>query len=143
MQSYILMLQTDADDRELTEAILDEISLKITVRFLDNIDELDALTTTEGLPALMLISDGSKDHTAMELLKKLRPDVQYKHIPLVILGENTLPNYIKDCYAAGASSFIIKPSTIELTKKKIGAFFTYWFKVAELPDVSPVTTIQL
>lgn len=140
MQSYVLMLQTDADDRDLTETILNEISLSIPIRFLDNINELDAFNLTEGLPALILISDSSKDYTAIELLKKIKLNVHYKHIPLVILGENTLPDYIKDCYAAGASSFIIKPSTIELTKKKIEAFFTYWFKVAELPNVSPVET---
>ena len=142
MHSYVLMLQTDADDRDLTEAILGEISLTIPVQFLDNIDELDTLTTTEGPPALILISDSSKDYTAIELLKKLKTHVHYRHIPLVILGENTLPDYIKDCYAAGASSFIIKPSSIDLTKKKIEAFFTYWFKVAELPNVSPVAPTQ-
>jgi CheY-like chemotaxis protein len=132
MQSYVLMLQTDVDDRDITEAMLSGIDLVIPVKFLDNMDKLASFVTEQGQPALILISENER-HAGIEIIKRLKNNSFYKHIPLVILAEKSLSEYIKECYAAGAASFIIKPSTVELTKKKIENFFTYWFQVAELP----------
>ena len=141
MQSYVLMLQTDVDDRDITEAMLSGIDLVIPVKFLDNMDELASFVTEQGQPALILISENEK-HTGIEIIRRLKNNSFYKHIPLVILAERSLSEYVKECYAAGASTVIIKPSTLELTKKKIENFFDYWFKVAELPLESTVESIN-
>ena len=139
MQSYVLMLQTDADDRDIIDAMFDEIDLAIPVKFLDGIDELSSFVNAEGSPGLILISENAK-HTGLEIVRRLKKNPSYKHIPLVILAERSLDVYVKECYAAGVNTFIVKPSTIELTKKKIEVFFTYWFNVAELPMGSVVET---
>ncbi len=128
--SYVLMLQTDADDREITESALAEMEFSVPVKFLNNIEELD-LFTAEERPAVILLSDSARG-MAVQLVKELKADPEYGHIPVVVLGERSMDSYVKDCYRAGANTFITKPSTHEQTKKKIEAFFTYWFEVAEL-----------
>ena len=125
------MLQTDAEDRELTESILQEISLSIPVKFLAEADEIDNYTAAVGFPSLLLVSDSSRG-MAVNLVKKLKSKAAYSHIPVIILAERSLDSYAKDCYRAGANSFIIKPSSLAETRKKIDLFFKYWFEVAEL-----------
>ena len=125
------MLQTDLEDRELTESILQDISLSVPVKFLAEADEIDNYTAAVGFPALLLVSDSSRG-MAVALVKKLKSKVAYSHIPVVILAERSLNSYAKDCYRAGANSFIIKPSSLADTKKKIELFFKYLFEVAEL-----------
>jgi CheY-like chemotaxis protein len=137
MQSYILMLQTDADDRDITETVLAGIELSMPVKFLESFDDLKSFLLLHGIPALVLINENAR-YISIEIVKHLKTDHAFKHIPLIILTENTLPKYLNDCYRAGAGTVITKPSTIELTKKKIEIFFAYWLKVAELPTDAEV-----
>jgi len=140
MKSYVLMLQTDADDRNITELILSDIHLTIPVKFVADIDDFESFITVEGRPALIIISESNKKFKAVEIVKQLKSNPAYSHIPMVILAEQSPDEYIKESYAAGASTFITKPSTVELTKKKIEGFFTYWLNIAELPAEIPVET---
>ncbi|HEV8284342.1 MAG TPA: hypothetical protein VGQ09_08525 [Chitinophagaceae bacterium] len=139
MQSYVLMLQTDADDKEITESVLANIELTMPVKFLENIDELNTFILHHGKPVLILINENTK-RIGIEIVKHLKKDSSLKDIPLVILKENTIPEYVNNCYREGANTVITKPSTIELTNKKIQLFFAYWFKVAELPVNTEVQT---
>jgi hypothetical protein len=50
----------------------------------------------------------------------------------VILGSLSHPGMTKEFYAAGASSFIQKPSTDRETQTKIASFVQYWFDTVEL-----------
>ena len=125
------MLQTDPEDRELTESIVNEFSFSVPLKFLAEAEEIDNYTAAVGFPSLLLVSDSSRG-MAVNLVKKMKSKAAYSHIPVIILAERSLNSYAKDCYRAGANSFVIKPSTLEETRKKIELFFKYWFEVAEL-----------
>lgn len=132
MQPYVLMLQTDTDDKEITELVLANIELPMRVEFLDNEDKLGDFFLSIGKPALILINENTR-RIGVEVVKRFKNDSALRHIPLVVLKEHTIPEYIDECYEAGASTVITKPSSIGLTFKKIETFFAYWFQVAELP----------
>ena len=132
MQPYVLMLQTDPDDRYITESTLDEISNNIPVQFISSLQEVDKTIAEFGQPVVILVNDQGSAQQGPTLVKKLKNNPLYSHIPVVILGEVTTSEYIQECYRAGANTFIIKPSTIVETRKKIATFFSYWFDVAEV-----------
>ncbi|MGZ8524687.1 MAG: hypothetical protein ACXWV1_09680, partial [Chitinophagaceae bacterium] len=69
---------------------------------------------------------------AIDMVRYLKGDASLSHIPVIVLGEITTPDYIKQYYRAGANSYITKPSTVDATKKKIQLFLEYWFNVAEI-----------
>ena|SRR5687767_5463382 len=131
MESYVLMLQTDADDRELTESVLAEFNKNIQLKYLGDPDEVGPFIASNGLPSLFLVSDSTRGLAAV-LVSKLRATASCSHIPVIILAEKSIESYIKECYRAGANTVITKPSTIKLTRKKIEIFFTYWDEVADL-----------
>lgn len=132
MQKYIAMLRTDEDDRFITEWALNETGVDVPVKFVADIKELNELVTNDGEPVILLLNDKGAAHKGHEQLKLFKSNPAYGHIPLVILGEMCTRDYVKECYRAGANSFIIKPSTVEGTRKKVRDFFNYWFEVAEL-----------
>ena len=132
MNSYVLMLQTDEDDTYITKSVLSEIESSVPVEFINSIDELDNMIARSGYPSVILLNDMGAVHRGHEVLKKIKQSAAFSHIPVVMLGEVTTEDYIKDCYRAGANTYIVKPSTVAGTRKKIETFFRYWVDVAEV-----------
>ena len=132
MRPYVLMLQTDPDDQLITEETFAELSVTIRVEFLPDFDLWETFIGTHGKPLLVLVNE-SASYSATTIMKKIKTNSSYSYIPCIILSERTLPDDIIKYYQAGASTVIIKPSSVELTQEKIKTFFSYWLKVAELP----------
>ncbi|MBC7947283.1 MAG: hypothetical protein H7Y42_05340 [Chitinophagaceae bacterium] len=129
MKPYAIMLQTDQDDKLLTESVIAEIQGAPPLIFIASFGELADVVEKFGQPTVILIND-TFSHTASEQLRLLKSNSEYGHIPVVVLGEMVTDEYIKRYYRAGASTYIIKPSSLGGTKKKIEGFFRYWFEVA-------------
>ena len=132
MQAYVLMVQADEDDRSLTESILQEMQHKVPMHFIARISEMETLVVASGLPSVILINNKDHRHKAIDIVKHLKGDASLAHIPVIVLGEITTSDYIKQYYRAGANTYITKPSTVAATKKKIQLFLEYWFDVAEV-----------
>ena len=132
MQAYVLMLQADEDDKFLTESILAEMQEAIPMHFIPHISGMEDQIAASGLPAVILINNQDHRHKAIDVIKYLKADNRLDHIPIIVLGEITTPDYIKQYYRAGANTYITKPSTIAATRKKIQVFLSYWFDVAEV-----------
>jgi CheY-like chemotaxis protein len=136
-KGYILMLESDQHDRELSSNYFKERN--IPIQFLQSSNEVlsfldDRFNDFLPLPRLVLVSMKSIPENGLFVLQQIKTNDNYKHIPVVVLGENTQPDLIKMCYANGASTFINKPFTNTLTDIKIRAFIHYWFEVAEFAD---------
>ncbi len=131
-ENFILMLEDDPDDRLITEATLGDLGYHVPVHFVNSSTQLFSFLHTSGKPHLILIDYNSVPVNAVEILKQLKRDARYKKIPVVVLSDSALSDYVSECYENGASSFIKKPTTLESTKDKIGSFFQYWFRTVEV-----------
>lgn len=141
---YILMLEPDAQDKELSGDYFK--TRKIDCEFLSYSNEVMTflnrkLIENKTLPKIIVVSLHSAPDTGFFVLQEVKHNDYFNHIPVVILGENTHPDMVKRCYAAGANSFINKPFSGEDTSRKINLFLDYWFGVAELAHqkITPVT----
>ncbi len=130
-QPFVLMLEEDPDDRQITESALKDIGLYVQVKYVKYSNELFEELKAEKKPSLILLDYNSTPASAIDVLKELRASFDYKHIPTVVLGEGLSEKLIKECYQFGANSYITKPSSTRLTKDKIETFFKYWLNVAE------------
>ena len=132
MPTYVLMLHADEDDKYLTQTLLEEMQETIPMQFISSVQELGQCIKEHGLPSVILINNQDHRHKAIEIVKNFKSDQQLNHIPVVVLGEITTPDYMQQYYRAGANSYITKPSTIAAMRKKISLFLDYWFEVAEV-----------
>jgi CheY-like chemotaxis protein len=133
----ILMLEQDDDDRFITSSVFEENQYKAHLEFVNNSDMvfeyLDACRQNRrSYPSLILINLYATPKDGRTVLKQLKEDPHYKHIPVVILSGSNDPVMARECYMLGASSFIQKPSLLSETNEKINSFFKYWFKTVEL-----------
>jgi len=132
MSQYVLMIQIDADDKDITESAMADIRHPVPIKYITGINELDRVVTEAGLPSIIMINDRGVMNPATNIISHLKTHSLYSYIPVIILGEVSATDHIRQYYRAGASSFIIKPSSIADTHKKIKTFFEYWFEVAEV-----------
>lgn len=135
MSRTILMLEHDEDDRYITQATFDEHSLDVTINFVSTSSELFAYlqrcnTKQTSLPSLILLNYHASPLNATEILKTIKSDNNYRHIPVVVLSGTVNPDIIKACYFHGASSFIRKPSS--RVEQTILNFARYWFETVQL-----------
>lgn len=136
-QPRIVMLEYDPDDRYLTEEFFAKIGRKVSIDFVTNTDDFqlyfdDCVKHLRPYPSLILMNQHAAPQSAITILKELKSNPAYGHIPVVILGSLSHPGTTKEFYAAGASSFIQKPSTDRDTHDKISTFIRYWFDTVEL-----------
>lgn len=126
------MLEDDNDDRYLTEEVLTEAGIKVPIQYFSNSNEMFQALANGEKPALLLVDYNSTPDNGIAVLKKAKGNNAICDIPVVILSDNNFDSYRKECYAAGAASYIQKPDKMERTHEKIKTFFKYWLEVAEL-----------
>jgi CheY-like chemotaxis protein len=129
---YILMLEDDPDDRFIAETTLQELGYTTQITFVKSSDELFSHLESHRKPFLILLDFNSSPMSAVEILKDLKSNDHYKHIPVVVLSESPSQSDITECYANGASSYVIKPVSLADTRNKINTFFEYWLSVVEV-----------
>ncbi|GAA4332927.1 response regulator [Flaviaesturariibacter amylovorans] len=130
--SYILMLEDDEDDRQLTKATLDELGISMRVHFVRSRDELlEQLQAAE--PVVVLLDYNVKPDTGLDVLQAIKVRPEGRAVPVVVLGDTDDPDFVRLCYNKGAASYVVKPNSYEGTRRAISAFFTYWLRVAETP----------
>jgi response regulator RpfG family c-di-GMP phosphodiesterase len=137
MSRTILMLEQDEDDRYITEAVFKENQYNLEVHFVNTSQEmLSYLGACEKnnikYPSLILMNYHAIPSNAIAVLNELKSNPKYRYIPVVVLCGSTHDNIVKECYAAGASSFIQKPSLQHDIQRKISNFVHYWFETVEL-----------
>ena len=132
MNKLVVMLEDDSDDRYLTSETLAELNIDVPVKFFSSSNELLEFLKNNTKPSLILLDYNSTPENAKQVLQRIKSDNNLKEIPVVVLSDNDLPAYKKECYALGASSFIKKPDNVKETQEKIATFFKYWFEVAEV-----------
>jgi CheY-like chemotaxis protein len=130
--NYILMLGSDQDDQHLTLSILEELGIRVPVRFVPNGAKLIAAIEAQE-PMLVLVDFNLQPENGLDILDSIRERAGWRHLPVVVLGESPDPGFVKLCYSKGANSYVLKPNSLEGTRRVINGFFAYWLQVAETP----------
>lgn len=133
MKRTILMLEHDDDDRYITQAVLDDIKADVPISFVLNSTEFLQKLEAANKPDLVLITYRASPLNAVEVLKQIKNSSSLRGIPAVVLSGVSNSAIARECYEAGASSVIIKPSSDRDTTEKITTFLKYWFNTVELP----------
>jgi len=131
------MLEQDEDGRYITSTFFEKHAPNISLDFVNAGTELLARLeqcrlTRSRYPSLILLNYHHGPVTAIDTLRQLKSRAEFSHIPAVVLSGSTHEQAVRECYAAGASSFIQKPFGNDETHSKILTFIRYWFETAEL-----------
>lgn len=81
-------------------------------------DALKLLQDTEKIE-LIFLDWNMPGMNGLEFLKKIKKDDQFKHIPVVMVTTENMPESVIEAVRAGVSHYITKPFSIEELMKKI------------------------
>ena len=137
MKKTILMQEGDDDDRFITQSMFVEKQADVALVFAINSKELlkyldDAKAGLSEMPAMVLLSYLAAPMNAVDILRTVKSDPAYKHIPIVVLSDALPEDSIRRCYSEGAVSVIMKAISSQGVEQKISTFIRYWFQTVEL-----------
>jgi len=132
---YILLIEDNADDEELTLRALrkSKISNRVHVArdgaeaagFLFT-DEHTHSMRREGRPEFILLDLQLPGLSGIELLKQIRKEPTTSRLPVIVLSTSDEPSDIHESYRLGANSYVLKPVDFKAFVEVIGDLGVYW-----------------
>jgi two-component system, response regulator len=131
----ILLVEDDEGDAELALRALAKAGTGAGVRHVaDGEQALDFLFGRgrfEGKPGagsvrLVLLDLKLPKLGGREVLTALRAHPSTRTLPVVVLTSSMLPADVRDCYRAGANSFVVKPVEFSRHERTLRQLAEYW-----------------
>jgi PAS domain S-box-containing protein len=108
----ILYIEDNLDNFYLMEEII--ARLNVNIKLVQAIDGKSGLLAIDSQHFdLILLDMNLPDTTGEELLKKLKMDVSYSKIPIMVLSANAIKEQIENAFLLGCSEYITKPIKIK------------------------------
>jgi CheY-like chemotaxis protein len=139
----ILMADDDEDDRLMTKEALIEAKQLNEFRTVEDGEELMEYLKRIGrysnpksapTPGLILLDLNMPKKDGREVLKEIKANPVFRHIPVVVLTTSKAEDDILRTYELGVNSFVVKPATFEQLVDVMKMLTKYWFGVVELPQ---------
>ncbi|MEA1943599.1 MAG: response regulator [Pseudomonadota bacterium] len=138
----ILMVDDDPDDRLLFKEACEEVRLRNPLEFLENGEQLvdylkrrGAYADLEGepYPGIILLDLNMPLKDGREALEEIKNDAELRHIPIIILTTSKDEDDILSSYGLGASSYIVKPISLDRLMRVVNSIGEYWVQIVEVP----------
>ena len=139
----ILMVDDDPDDRLLFKEACEEVRLRNPLEFLENGEQLvdylrrkGAYTHLEGAPypGIILLDLNMPLKDGREALEEIKNDADLRHIPIIVLTTSKDEDDILSSYGLGASSYIVKPISLDRVMRVVNSIGEYWVQIVEVPQ---------
>lgn len=139
----VLLVEDNASDAEMTIRALKKYKLgHRLLRVKDGAEALDFLFA-EGAyagrqigvtPKVVLLDLKMQKVNGKEVLLRIKSDERTNKIPVVILTSSKEDPDIKECYALGANSYVVKPVDFDDFDKAISDLGLFWLGINEPPQ---------
>ena len=143
-EKIILLVEDNPDDVTLTERALKKSHIlnKLIVAK-DGVEALDYLFGTgswagrdmNNMPEIVLLDLKLPKIDGLEVLKRIRANVQTKLLPVVILTSSKEEKDLIDGYSMGANSYIRKPVNFNQFADAVRQLGLYWLILNERPPM--------
>ena len=139
----ILMVDDDPDDRLLFKEACEEVRLRNPLDFLENGEQLVDYLKRRGpyadlegspFPGIILLDLNMPLKDGREALEEIKADAEWRHIPVIVLTTSKDEDDILSSYGLGASSYIVKPISLDRLMRVVNSIGEYWVQIVEVPQ---------
>ena len=128
-KQQILIVDDDADDREIIKDAFVSGSVEMEYIFLENGDSLlQHLETHAGDASLILLDLNMPGKDGRESLKEIKTSKKLHHIPVVVFTTSSSQRDRLMAYDLGANCFITKPDTFNKLVEITGCIAKLWIQ---------------
>lgn len=138
----ILLIEDSPSDARLTIMALKEGKiLNKIVHLKDGEEALNYIFSKEQYanrtmvnPILILLDLKMPKVDGIEVLRKIKADERTKSIPVVVFSSSQEGPDVKECYALGVNSYIVKPMEFDEFSKVVTDLGLYWSLRNHVPE---------
>lgn len=130
-KNVVFIVDDDPDDRQLILDAFLETNPTIDCVFIENGDQLMKTLDTmepENFPSLILLDLNMPGMMGLHVLKEIRTNKQYAHIPTIILTTSSFAQDETSSYKLGASCFLQKPQSFKELEEITASISRLWLK---------------
>lgn len=135
----ILLADDSAADARLFEIALREVAPRVSLYWVASGDEvLEALQRKERFREItgfdiVILDLNMPGNGGLEILQRIRADAELRIRPVLVMSSSRDQRDVRRSYELGASSYFVKPMTLEGIQDVCGIIARYWLELAELP----------
>lgn len=134
----IMLVEDNPGDIFLTKRAFRKSKIKNNITVIEDgenaINYLENIIENGGiLPDIILLDINMPKLDGFEVLTIIKNNINFKHIPVVMLTTSGSELDIIKSYKKFANSYLKKPVEIDAFIKLIADFTDYWFVIAKLP----------
>jgi len=135
----ILLVEDNPGDVELTRESLNEGKIKNTLNVVsDGEIALNYIYKRCGFeqaedPDIILLDLNLPKVDGREVLRQIKSDTDFNHIPIIILSSSEAAGDIQESYNLHANCFVSKPVSLNDFIKVIQMIETFWIDIVKLP----------
>jgi CheY-like chemotaxis protein len=118
----IVLVDDDADDRQIFDEILLEIDPEAIIVAAENGLEMVALLDKmpdEELPDMIILDQNMPKMTGKESLIFLKESPRYRDISTIVYSTYQVENFYRECLELGAQDVVAKPDTMQSYREMI------------------------
>lgn len=134
----ILLIDDNCGDTELLHEALSALPTPKRVHVIHDGDEaLNFLYRKDRyanatLPDLILLDINMPRTNGLEVLAKIKNDLQLQHIPVIMLTSSSAARDVTDSYKQQANAYIVKPDTLEGIGRVARLIEDFWLNTVTL-----------
>jgi CheY-like chemotaxis protein len=141
-EQEILLVEDSPSDAKLTMMAMKEGNIANKIVHLKDGEEALNYIFSEGPyanrpminPILILLDLKMPKVGGIEVLRKIKADPRTKIIPVVVFSSSQESPDIKECYALGVNSYIVKPLEFDEFSKVVTDLGLYWSLRNHVPE---------
>lgn len=137
----ILYIEDSLDDIELTLNAFKDCGLSENVEIVfDGHEAIDYLfykgeytNRTKATPCFVILDLKMQGLQGCEVLKAIRKNNEYKHLPVIMFSSSRLESDIALCYSSGVNAYVAKPIDYKELVSVIHCLAYFWCELCILP----------
>ena len=141
-QLTVLLIEDNPRDVRLTQRAFAQAELTHDLRVVRDGDEALAYLHREGAyqepssaprPHVILLDLNLPRMGGHEVLRQVKQDPRFKHVPIIVLTTSGRPVDIRQAYDNGANAYLLKPVEFARFTEVLGQLGKFWLEMVELP----------
>lgn len=98
-----------------------------SLRLFENSEALLQAFDGSAKPGLLLLDAHLPEVGGCEAVRRIRQHANGCYLPVVLMSHTDANAEVQACYAAGANSFLVKPTSVETLRPLMQSLCFYWF----------------